>query len=62
MVQWKSSQSVMKRKAPKTQKSSPQTLMEGVGQLFALVMLLLRGLAIGAICYFIYRYIEPLIH
>lgn len=52
----------MKRKAPKTQKSSPQTLMEGVGQLFALVMLLLRGLAIGAICYFIYRYIEPLIH
>lgn len=36
--------------------------MEGVGRLFALVMLLLRGLAIGAICFFIWRYVEPLIH
>ena len=50
----------MSKKANK--QTSPQSLMEGVGQLFALLMLLLRALAIGAICFFIYRYIEPLIH
>ena len=27
-----------------------------------MMMLLLRALAIGVICYFIYRFIEPLLH
>lgn len=52
----------LSRPPKKTKKeTTPQSLMEGVGQLFALIMLLLRALAIGAICFFIYRYIEPLI-
>ena len=40
---------------------SPTTLMEGVGRMFAVIMLLLRGLAILVICWFLYRYIEPLL-
>lgn len=40
---------------------SPTTLMEGVGRMFAVIMLLLRGLAILVICWFLYRFIEPLL-
>ena len=35
---------------------------EGIGRLLAMIMLLLRALANGVICYFLYRFIEPLLH
>lgn len=50
----------MNDKKKKTSDSST-TLMEGVGRMFAVIMLLLRGLAILVICWFLYRYIEPLL-
>lgn len=40
----------------------PVTFAEGIGRLLAMIMLLLRALAIGVICYFLYRFIEPLLH
>lgn len=35
---------------------------EGVGRMLAMIMLLLRALAIGVICYFLYCFVEPLLH
>lgn len=49
-----------KRKADK--RDEPVTFAEGIGRLLAMIMLLLRALAIGVICYFLYRFIEPLLH
>lgn len=46
----------------KDQKESPASFAEGIGRMLAMIMLLLRALAIGVICYFLYRFIEPLLH
>lgn len=42
--------------------NDPVSFAEGIGRLLAMIMLLLRALAIGVICYFLYRFIEPLLH
>ena len=42
--------------------NEPMSFAEGIGRLLAMIMLLLRALAIGVICYFLYRFIEPLLH
>lgn len=42
--------------------NEPMSFAEGIGRMLAMIMLLLRALAIGVICYFIYRFIEPLLH
>lgn len=51
---------MVKRKRDKT--DEPVTFAEGIGRLLAMIMLLLRALAIGVICYFLYRFVEPLLH
>lgn len=48
------------KKEPETKE--PMSFAEGIGRMLAMMMLLLRALAIGVICYFIYRLIEPLLH
>ncbi len=53
--------SPIKKLPPTAKDEGPATLMEGIGKMFAIIMLLLRGLAIAVICYFLYVYIEPLI-
>ena len=53
--------SPIKKLPPVEKDEGPATLMEGIGKMFAIIMLLLRGLAIAVICYFLYVYIEPLI-
>lgn len=50
------------KKEPKNKADEPVNLAEGIGRLLAMMMLLLRALAIGVICYFLYRFIEPLLH
>ena len=40
----------------------PMSFAEGIGRMLAIIMLLLRALAIGVICYFLYRFIGPLLH
>lgn len=42
----------------KKDEASPETLMEGIGKMFAIIMLLLRGLAILVICYFLHYFIS----
>lgn len=42
----------------KKDSASPETLMEGIGKMFAIIMLLLRGLAILVICYFLHYFIS----
>ena len=49
-----------KIKSDKT--NEPVSFAEGIGRLLAMIMLLLRALALGVICYFLYRFIEPLVH
>ena len=51
---------MVKRKTDK--QDEPGTLPEPYGRLLAMIMLLLRALAIGVICYFLYRFVEPLLH
>ena len=51
----------MRKKEDKSQ-TQPTSFAEGIGRLLAMIMLLLRALAIGVICYFLYRFIEPIIH
>lgn len=46
----------------KDPKNDPASFAEGIGRMLAMIMLLLRALAIGVICYFLYRFIEPLLH
>ena len=48
------------KKEPETKE--PMSFAEVIGRMLAMMMLLLRALAIGVICYFIYRFIEPLLH
>ena len=42
----------------KKDEASPETLMEGIGKMFAIIMLLLRGMAILVICYFLHYFIS----
>ena len=51
---------MVKRKTDK--QDEPVTFAEGIGRLLAMIMLLLRALPIGVICYFLYRFVEPLLH
>ena len=46
----------------KPELKEPMSFAEGIGRMLAIIMLLLRALAIGVICYFLYQFIEPLLH
>ena len=51
-----------KKEKEQTESNEPMSFAEGIGRLLAMMMLLLLALAIGVICYFLYRFIESLLH
>lgn len=51
-----------KKHKEKSQQDQPVSFADGIGRMLAMMMLLLRALAIGVICYFLYVCIEPLLH
>ena len=51
-----------KKDEKKSKQDQPVSFADGIGRMLAMMMLLLRALAIGVICYFLYVFIEPLLH